>query len=62
LRLTLRILGLDVLDLDMSTDSPFPEPDDDPGWALSGGSLTTDRIEDGPTDRYMGFTMGMEDE
>lgn len=28
MRLTIRLLGLDLLDVELSTDSPSPEPDD----------------------------------
>jgi len=37
MRLSIRFLGLDLLDLDLSTDSPSPEPDDR-ARDLSGGT------------------------
>lgn len=59
MRLTIRILGLDLLDVDLSTDSTAPEPDD-LARDLSGGTLGCDRIDAGPTDWHMGFTNGRE--
>lgn len=54
MRLSLHILGTEVfaistdpLEVDFSRD-------------LSGGTLSSDRIEAGVTDRYMGFTGGWE--
>lgn len=41
MRLTLRVLGLDLLDFEVSTDSPSPEPDDDTARDLSGGTLAS---------------------
>ena len=55
MRLTIRLLGTEVFHV--STD---PEPEDDTARDLSGGNLGSDRIEAGPTDRYMGFTNGRE--
>jgi len=55
MRLTIRVLGAEVFHV--STDV---EPDEDAARALSGGTLGSDRIEAGPTDRYMGFTNGRE--
>ena len=61
MRLCIRILGLDLLDVEMTTDSPSPEPeDDDIERDLSGGYLGSLQCDDGPTDRYMGFTNGRE--
>lgn len=60
MRLTLRLLGLDVLDLDLSTDSPSPEPDDDPERDLSGGTLGFTLMDGGQGDVTMGFTNGRE--
>ena len=37
MRLTIRFLGLDLLDVDLSTDSSSPEPDDT-SRDLSGGT------------------------
>ena len=59
LTIRLRFLGLDLLDVDLSTDSSSPEPDDT-SRDLSGGNLGSDRIDPGPTDRFMGFTNGLE--
>ena len=61
MRLTLRILGLDVLDLELATDSPAYEPDEpDYSRDLSGGSLGAYPIDAGPTDWHIGFTNGRE--
>jgi len=60
-RLTVRLLGLDLIDVELSTDSPSLEPEDDTARDLSGGTLFASTVEDGPTDRYMGFTNGRED-
>ena len=58
MRLTIRILGLDLLDVELTTDSD--DDDDDKARDLSGGSLGSDRIEaDG--DRFMGFTNGRDE-
>lgn len=59
MRLTIRLLGLDLLDVELRTDAP--ESEDDCSRDLSGGTLATDRIDAGPTDRYMGFTNGREE-
>ena len=57
MRLTIRILGLDLLDVELSTDSG---DEDDNARDLSGGSLGSDRIEaDG--DHFMGFTNGRDE-
>lgn len=58
MRLTIRALGLDLLDIELATDSPTPEPECDLARDLSGGSIGYDRIDAGPTERYMGFTNG----
>ncbi len=60
MRLAVTILGLDLLSVEVSTDSPSPEPDDDLARDLSGGTLTSDRLDVGSTDRYLGFTNGRE--
>lgn len=61
MRLTVRLLGLDLLDMELTTDAPGCDEDDgDYSRDLSGGTLGSDRIEAGPTDRYMGFTSGLE--
>lgn len=60
MRLAITFLGLDLFTLDVTTDAPTAA-DGDPGWALNGGTLATDRIDAGPTDCFMGFTAGMED-
>lgn len=56
MRLTLTMFGLE-LDITFGLAS---SDEDDPGYALTGGTLTSERIEVGPTDRYMGFTNGRE--
>lgn len=43
MRLTIRLLGLDLLDVEMSTDSPSPEPDDT-ARDLSGGTTAATPI------------------
>jgi hypothetical protein len=58
MRLVIRILGLDLLDVDLTTDAAEEAEDDDPGLALSGGLLVSEHIDAGTTDRYMGFTGG----
>lgn len=65
MRLHLRIFGLDLLDLEVTTESaPYEAADEyeDPASVLSGGNLGAYPIDAGPTDRYMGFTSGLEDE
>jgi hypothetical protein len=37
-RLSIRLFGLDLLDVEVSTDSPSPEPEDDTARDLSGGT------------------------
>jgi hypothetical protein len=60
-RLRIAVLGLDILDVDLTTDPPVEEAEeDDPGLALSGGLLVSEHIDAGTTDRYMGFTGGWE--
>ena len=59
MRLIIRLLGVDVFEL--STDSPAYEADEpDCSRDLSGGNLGAYHIDAGPTDRYMGFTSGLE--
>jgi hypothetical protein len=58
--LTLRLFGLEILHIEASTDPPFE--DEDKARDLSGGTTGYDRIEAGPTDRYMGFTNGLGDD
>lgn len=55
-RLTIRVLGLELVDVELTTDD---EPDDK-ARDLSGGSLGSERIDAGDADRYMGFTNGRE--
>jgi hypothetical protein len=43
LRFTLRILGLDIIDAELSTEAPSVEPED-PERDLSGGTLTSTPI------------------
>ncbi len=60
MRLTVRILGLDVLDVALSTD---PDAEPDQARDLSGGTLgIASEVDAGTTDRYMGFTNGRADE
>lgn len=58
MRLVIRAFGLDLLDIDLTTDVAAEE--EDAARDLSGGLLASDRIEAGTTDRYMGFTGGWE--
>lgn len=60
MRLTVRLFGLDLLDVDLSTDSSSPEPEDDTARDLSGGTLGHYPAEHTPTDLTMGFTGGWE--
>lgn len=61
MRLIVRFLGLDLLDLELVTDSPAYEAgEDDCSRDLSGGNLGAYPIDAGPTDRYLGFTNGRE--
>ena len=57
MRLTIRILGLDLLDVELTTDS---SAEDDNARDLSGGSLGSDRIE-AYGDHFMGFTNGRDE-
>lgn len=59
MNLIVRLLGLELLAVEISTDPPA---EDDLSRDLSGGNLGSDRIEAGPSDRYMGFTNGREDD
>ena len=58
MHLTLWVFGRELFAV--STDSPSPEPDDDCERDLSGGTTCSDRIDPGPTDRYLGVTNGRE--
>ena len=58
MRLVVRLLGLDLLDVELVTDTATDE--DDCSRDLSGGNLGAYPIDAGPTDRYMGFTSGLE--
>lgn len=58
-RVTVRLLGLDLFDLELTTETA---DDDDTRRDLSGGDLGSTSIEAGRTDRYMGFTNGREDD
>jgi len=51
MRLTVRLLGLDLLDVELSTDATSPAPDDDCSRDLSGGTTAA---------MPMGFTAHME--
>ena len=57
--LTVRLLGLEILHVDLSTE---PDEDEDTARDLSGGTMTSERIEAGPTDHYLGFTNGRGDD
>lgn len=59
MNLTVRFLGLELFSVDLTADE---QADEDFARDLSGGTLGTDHIEPGPTDRYMGFTNGREDD
>lgn len=56
MRLVIRFLGLDLLDVDLTTDAV----EEDTARDLSGGNLGSECIEGATTDRYMGFTGGWE--
>lgn len=58
MRLTIRLLGLDLLDLELTTDQG--EDDDDTARDLSGGELGCMALEVGQTDHYLGFGNGRE--
>lgn len=62
MRLIVRLPGLDVLDLELSTGSaPYEDAEeDDCSRDLSGGTLGSDRVDAGPTDWHLGFTNGRE--
>lgn len=65
MRLVVRLLGLDLLDVELSTEPTSPgleAAEDDFSRDLSGGTLGSYPIDAGPTDRYMGFTNGREDD
>lgn len=63
MRLHVRVFGLDLLDVELTTDAPVEsDEDDDCSRDLSGGNLGAYPIDAGPTDRYMGFTNGREDD
>lgn len=55
MRLTIRILGLNLLDIEITTDTD----EEYKGRDLSGGYLGSDSIDPGPTDKFMGFTLGL---
>lgn len=59
MRLTVRLLGLDLLDVELTTDQP---DDGDYSRDLSGGNLGSDCIDAGETDWHLGFTNGREAE
>jgi hypothetical protein len=60
MRLTIRALGPELLDINLDTDEP--PADDDYSRDLSGGNLGEYPIDPGPTGLHMGFTLGLEDE
>lgn len=55
MRLTIRLLGTEVLHI-----TTAPEVEYDQARDLSGGTTASDSICDGSGDRYMGFTNGRE--
>lgn len=57
MRLTIHFLGLELANIEITTD---PAEYDDPARDLSGGELGSTLIEVGDSDRYMGFTNGRE--
>ena len=60
MRLTVRLLGLDLFDVELTTAEAS---EDDCSRDLSGGYLGSERIEtDRGGDCFMGFTNGLEDE
>jgi hypothetical protein len=60
MRLVVRLLGLDLLDVELTTEPGCDGLEDDHARDLSGGNLGSYPIDAGPTDRYMGFTSGLE--
>jgi hypothetical protein len=61
-RLVIRAFGLDLLDVELTTDPTEAEyAEHDAASILSGGTLGAYPIDAGPTDRYMGFTSGLGD-
>lgn len=60
MRLIVRLLGLDLLDVELVTSAPCEGAEDDCSRDLSGGTLAAYPNDAGPTDRYMGFTSGLE--
>lgn len=58
MRLAVTILGLDLFSVEISTEHGG---EDDCSRDLSGGTLAAYPLDSGSVDRYMGFTMGMED-
>lgn len=62
MRLTIRAFGLDLLDVELTTEPASPGLDDEPDFSrdLSGGNLGAYPIDAGPTDHYMGFGNGRE--
>lgn len=60
MRLTVRVLGLELVDVELSTEAV--EDEEDLARDLSGGSLGSERIDADAGDRFMGFTNGREDD
>lgn len=56
MRLVVRVLGLDLLDVEIYTATEEATE----GTELAGGTLASDRIEGGASGLYMGFTNGLE--
>lgn len=56
--LLVRFLGLELLHIELSTDAAEGI---DTARDLSGGTTGIERIDAGPTDRYLGFTNGREE-
>lgn len=52
---TIRILGVEVFAISTEPATEYDQASD-----LSGGTTSYDRIDAGPTDRYLGFTNGRE--
>jgi hypothetical protein len=58
MRLTMRLLGVEVLHISNDPDTAY-----DPASDLSGGTTgIASEVYAGNTDRYMGFTNGREDD
>lgn len=58
MHLTFRVLGLELLHIDLATET---DEADDKARDLSGGSLGSEVLDVGHTDHFMGFTNGRAD-